>query len=159
IQYQAGSKGYLEANKLPTDKALLHDLIGRLKVSPQALYQRADRLKKKHGPMTTEDAIYMIAANEGLDLAKYLDKVEVERLRMMRLSIGQFVAGAPIGTNRQQHVAISPPNPVAQTVTPSRSSLFNSRSFHPLVEKSSRKLFIDRHDTEAVRKAFQGLIN
>ena len=56
-------------------------LLSRLGCSPQALSQRVNIQKKKYGPMSTEDAVYLIAHNEGIDLSKYLKNEIVDSVR------------------------------------------------------------------------------
>ncbi|MDP2930407.1 MAG: hypothetical protein Q8N56_02240 [bacterium] len=58
-------------------------LLEKLKISKQALSQRANRLKEKHGPMTTEEAVYIIAHTEGVDLSKYLPLAMLDRIRSL----------------------------------------------------------------------------
>lgn len=59
------------------------DLFSKLKITRQALNQRAKRLKDKYGPMTTDEAVYIIAHTEGIDLAKYLPLATLDRIRSM----------------------------------------------------------------------------
>ena len=66
---------------MPTNRELRTALLKHLGVSPQRLYQRGKNTKQKHGPMSTEEATYVIAHQEGLDLTKYLDPSTVDRVR------------------------------------------------------------------------------
>jgi len=59
------------------------ELFNKLRVSPQAINQRAKRLKDKFGPMTTEEAVYIIAHTEGVDLGKYLPLETLDRVRSL----------------------------------------------------------------------------
>lgn len=59
------------------------ELLTKLGVSRQALSQRAQRLKDKYGPMTTDEAVYIIAHTEGVDLAKYLPLEILDRVRSL----------------------------------------------------------------------------
>lgn len=53
-------------------------------VTPQRLYQLVRDLKRDHGPMSTEDATYVLAHMKGLDLTKYIDdRAAVDRIRGM----------------------------------------------------------------------------
>jgi hypothetical protein len=65
------------------DRKVRRELFNKLKFSPQALNQRANRLKEKYGPMTTEEAVYIIAHVEGIDLAKYLPLGTLDRIRSL----------------------------------------------------------------------------
>jgi hypothetical protein len=52
-----------------TNARLKEALLKKLGVTPQALSQRAKK-RKKQLPMSTEQAVYTIAHDEGLDLSK-----------------------------------------------------------------------------------------
>jgi hypothetical protein len=67
------------------DAKLRAELLQKLGgVTPQRLYQLVGELKKEHGPMSTEDAMYVLAHQKGLDLTKYInDKAAVDRIRGM----------------------------------------------------------------------------
>jgi hypothetical protein len=58
-------------------------LLTKLAISHQGLSKRARRLKEKYGPMTTDEAVYIIAHLEGLDLSRYLPLQSLERIRSM----------------------------------------------------------------------------
>lgn len=63
-----------------TDGQLLKDLLAKLGVSRQRLYQRVGSLKKEL-PMDTPDAIYVLAFEEGLDLTSYISAEETAAVR------------------------------------------------------------------------------
>lgn len=65
-----------------TNRALQNDLLGKLKISKQALSQRVKKIKQET-PMTTEEATYVLAHREGLLLDKYLDKETINNLRQI----------------------------------------------------------------------------
>ena len=58
-------------------------LLTKLRISHQALSKRAKRLKEKHGPMTTDEAVYIVAHLEGIDLSRYLPLQYLDRIRSM----------------------------------------------------------------------------
>lgn len=64
-------------------REIRESLLKKLKVSKQALSQRANRLKEKHGPMTTDEAVYIIAHMEGIDLSKQLPLAMLDRIRAL----------------------------------------------------------------------------
>jgi hypothetical protein len=64
-----------------TNRELKAALLDKLGVTPQRLSQRADQVKRLYGPMSTEDATYVLAHQRGLDLTKYLDQSAVDRVR------------------------------------------------------------------------------
>jgi hypothetical protein len=72
------------------NRQLRRDLLLKLNISKQALSNRAKRLKGIYGPMTTEEAIYIIAHTEGLDVSKYLPLAVVDRVRSL-VPRGRFV--------------------------------------------------------------------
>lgn len=63
-----------------TNKQLREALLKKLNVTPQALSQQAQKLKTLV-PMTTEDAIYIIAQRNGIKLDKYLNDETIHRIR------------------------------------------------------------------------------
>ena len=65
------------------NKEVRRELLARRKVSRQALNQRAKRLKEKYGPMTTDEAVYVIAHMEGVDLGRYLPLDILDRIRSL----------------------------------------------------------------------------
>ncbi|MHB8779603.1 MAG: hypothetical protein ACYC6R_17870 [Anaerolineales bacterium] len=64
-------------------REIRESLLKKLKVSKQALSQRANRLKEKHGPMTTDEAVYIIAHLEGIDLSKQLPLATLDKIRAL----------------------------------------------------------------------------
>jgi hypothetical protein len=74
---------------MATNRKLRAELLSRLGCSPQALSKRAKVIKKNHGPMSTEDAVYLIAHKKGIDLSKYLEKSIVDGVRNLVPQEGQ----------------------------------------------------------------------
>jgi len=64
-----------------TDRKLKSALLEHLEVTPQRLSQRVKKMKQDHGPMSTENATYVIAHQEGIDLTRYLPAETVDRIR------------------------------------------------------------------------------
>lgn len=73
-----------------TNPAIKKALLSKLNVTPQRLSQRVQN-RKRTLPMTTEQATYTIAHEEGLDIAKYLTKEETAEVRQL-MSCLQSVA-------------------------------------------------------------------
>lgn len=67
---------------MATNPGLKKALLAKLKVTPQRLSQRVQD-RKRALPMTTEQATYTIAHEEGLDVAKYLTRDETAEVRQM----------------------------------------------------------------------------
>ncbi len=65
------------------DRRVQNDLLALLKCSKQALSQRAKRMKETYGPMTTDEAVYVIAHMKGLDLSRYLPLATIDRIRSL----------------------------------------------------------------------------
>ncbi len=66
---------------MATNRKLTEDLLKRLNVSQPRLSQKVKKMKEDHGPMSTADATYVIAQQEGLDLTKYLTSRACDRIR------------------------------------------------------------------------------
>lgn len=82
---------------MATDPRLRADLLKKLGgVTRSRLHQRVADLKLEHGPMSTEDATYVLAHIQGLDLAKYLNRETFDRIRgMVPRSGAQAAAPSP----------------------------------------------------------------
>ena len=58
-------------------------LLTKLQITHQALSYRAKRIKNMYGPMTTDEAVYIIAHLEGIDLARHLPLEILDRIRSL----------------------------------------------------------------------------
>lgn len=65
------------------DRKLRKELLDCLDITRQALSQRAKRIKAQYGPMSTDEAVYVIAHLRGIDLSKYLPLQTVDRVRAL----------------------------------------------------------------------------
>jgi hypothetical protein len=65
------------------DRRVWRLLLSKLGVSQPAISQQAQIIKKNHGPMSTEEATYVIAHRNGIDLARYLPIEMVDRIRSL----------------------------------------------------------------------------
>ena len=79
-------RGEEEAEQSKEEVAVVNQTIRRLvlnefRITKQGLSQRAKRLKDTYGPMTTEEAVYVIAHLEGIDLSKHLPLSVLDRIR------------------------------------------------------------------------------
>lgn len=109
--------------------------------------------------MSLQEATWVMAHEARLNLKRYgLTEAELERVRTLRSRMGVSGEQAP-------EVVIAPRMRVRPTTDqtvdgqPTPAVLFDSRFFHAAVQKSSRKLFVGGHLTEAVRRTSQGLVN
>ena len=66
---------------MATNRKLKAELLKKLGVTEQALNLRAQNRKRRELPMTTEQAYYTFAYEEGLDLSKYLTPEGVADVR------------------------------------------------------------------------------
>lgn len=78
---------------MATNRNLRLELLNRLDVTPQRLSQRVSIMKQEHGPMSTEEATYVIAHMEGLDLSRFLNEEIVKTVRGL----------VPRSSSRRQH--------------------------------------------------------
>lgn len=77
-----------------TNRQLRKALLEKLGVTPQAVSQRVKKLKRRYA-MTTEDATYVIAQQEGIILDKYLDKEIINHVRVLLQQISPPVQTLP----------------------------------------------------------------
>ena len=68
---------------MTTNQNIKKEVLKILSISPQALSKRTQRVKKDYGPMTTEEAVYVIAHNLGIDLSRYLPIAILDRVRSL----------------------------------------------------------------------------
>lgn len=103
-------------------------------------------------PMSSEDAMFVLAHRAGFKLAKYgLDNDELKRVVGHIQSLGAKEArtrAAPTFTA-----------PTPAEVAPTPAALFNSRNFHPTVVSRSRKAFTTGQHNAAVERAFKSVNN
>jgi hypothetical protein len=103
---------------MATNAAVKKALLGKLSVTPQRLSQLAQK-RKRELPMSTEQAVYTLAHENGIDLAKHLSKEETAEVRGL---VAQLRAGpsssAGASTNAKPRPAkkATPPRPVLVTI-------------------------------------------
>jgi hypothetical protein len=68
---------------MSTDPEVRRELLDRLDITPQGLSYRAKKIKEAYGPMTTEEAVYVIAHLEGIDLSRHLSIAKLDRVRAL----------------------------------------------------------------------------
>jgi hypothetical protein len=94
-------------------------LFEKLRVTPQALSQRAKRIKSGFGPMSTDEAVYVIAHQEGIDLSRHLPIEIIDRVRSL----------VPKDLPK-------PSAPVTPKTTPVKKKKRAATSSYPLVKES-----------------------
>jgi len=65
------------------NKEIKNILLNKLSITKQALSSRAKSIKEKYGPMTTEEAVYIISHQNKIDLSRYLPISQVDRIRSL----------------------------------------------------------------------------
>jgi hypothetical protein len=65
------------------DRRVRKLLLEKLKITPQALSQRAKKIKVNYGPMSTEEATYVTAHQLGIDLSRFLSIDIIDRVRSL----------------------------------------------------------------------------
>lgn len=97
---------------MATNQELQKALLKKLNVTRQRLSQRAQAMKRVL-PMTTEQAVYVIAHEEGLDITRYLSGEETAEVRQLVSCLGPAApkerqdTAAPRGHARPVRVTIS----------------------------------------------------
>ena len=69
------------------NRDLRKDLLEKLGVTRQRLSQKAKAIKVAHGPMSTDDAVYVLAHQAGFDLSKYLVEPKTSLLNLLKVSL------------------------------------------------------------------------
>ncbi len=125
-------------------------ILNKLRITKQALSQRAKRLKDTYGPMTTEEAVYVMAHLEGIDLSKHLSLSVLDRIRAL---VPRQTVPAPAMPSRQSQKKAKRPKPKQYTAYPlvsaSEVNVANhlGSEVYPqvfILENSIRKLIKDR---------------
>ncbi len=109
---------------MPTDHNVRSELLDRLQITPQGLSYRAKKIKETYGPMTTEEAVYVIAHLEGIDLSKHLPIGTLDRVRAL----------VPRG------IQYSHSKPAAVDARKAKPPASRKRKRYPLVTESQAKM-------------------
>lgn len=88
----------LNSGQKMINKNLHKALLQKLNITRQAISQRAQKLKSQ-SPMTTADAVYVIAHQNGIALDKFLDLETIDRIRNL-LPNTSNIASANAPSNR-----------------------------------------------------------
>lgn len=126
------------------NRKLRKDLLGRLRSSKQALSQRARRLKEAYGPMTTDEAVYLIAHMQGLDLSRYLPLASLDRIRSLvpHSAPGPLFSKPPPKRKPKSKKALAPPYPLLSPALSRQGTTLGADVFPLLfqLENSIRQL-------------------
>lgn len=90
------------------NKQLKEALLNKLRITPQALSQRCQQLKTQI-PMSTEDAVYIIAQQNGIRLDKYLNEEKINQVRILLQQLSSQSPSTSVKTRKQddKHIAKS----------------------------------------------------
>lgn len=139
---------------------LLKAILETLHISPTELSRRAKQINRDHGPMLGDEARWIIAHRAGIDLRRHgLTPAERDRVRELLRGIpatGVAAADKTAGDQEKRTPVVSRP---VTDAAPSPAAIFGARAFHPAIVRSSRRLFVNGHRTEAISRAVQSVIN
>jgi Swt1-like HEPN len=102
---------------MATNAAVKKALLAKLNVTPQRLSQLAQK-RKQELPMSTEQAVYTLAHENGIDLSKQLTKEETSEVRALvsQLRAGSRVTTAASNGRAARAKKATPPKPVLVTI-------------------------------------------
>lgn len=135
---------------MATNPEIRAEVLKRLGITQQGLSYRAKKMKEAYGPMTTEEAVYVIAHLEGIDLSKHLSIATLDRVRA--LVPRDLPSAQPKTSSRAAKKGAAQPKKKAQSyplVTAARVKIGEDlgAKAYPLlftVENSIRKLISQR---------------
>lgn len=120
-------------------------LLNKLKITHQALSLQAKKLKATHGPMTTEEAVYVIAHQQGIDLSRFLAIQELDRVRsLVPKELPTLPQAKTAVKAKKVRVKQAQSYPLVPTSVISKSVIIGQESFPKMfvLENSIRKLII-----------------
>ena len=144
---------------MPILGELLAAILKKTGESQMTLSRQAMKIVARFGPMSGDEARWIIAHEAGIDLRKFgLSAEELVRVQTLRASMhpAQPQPATPKPDTSGSAKAPSDPAPAGP---PTSAAIIKGRGFHSAVWRSSRKLFVDGHRTECVRRAFQAVNN
>jgi hypothetical protein len=123
-------------------------LLDMLRITPQALSHRAKRIKSAFGPMSTEEAVYVIAHREGVDLSRFLSIETIDRIRSLVPKELPKSSGSPIAARPKdkKHPKSAKLYPLVANHIISRTVSIGDESFPQVfvLENSIRNLIIQK---------------
>ena len=130
-------------------------LLAKLGVSAATLIRRAQAYASEYGPMSMDDAKYILAHEAGIKLRQFLSSEETDRIQRIRSSVGS-------PNKRVSTTTTTPPQPATTSLTEVRrgpGAAFDERQVHAAIVKQCRKLFVGGHYADCIRRAFQSVNN
>jgi uncharacterized protein (TIGR02391 family) len=109
--------------------------------------------------MSGDEARWIIAHEAGIDLRKHgLSQAQLDRVRELRPRVD--VTERQLARDRHHDAAKPLRVPTAvRELAPTPSAIFNVRGYHQAIVRSSRRLFVGGHPTDASHRAFQSVNN
>jgi hypothetical protein len=101
---------------MATNATVKKALLAKLKVTPQRLSQITKK-RKEELPMSTEQAVYTLAHENGIDLSKHLSKDETTEVRALVSQLRSAAPSVSVATNgRSAPARKTAPKPVVVTI-------------------------------------------
>lgn len=100
---------------MSTNPQIREALLERLGVTPQRLSQLV-KARKNDLPMNTEQAVYTIAHEQGIDIAKHLSKEETAEVRQLVSGLRARGAQEPAAPKGRQTLGRTKPKPVLVSI-------------------------------------------
>jgi hypothetical protein len=130
------------------DRQIKKILLNKLDISPQALSLQTKKIKTKHGPMSTEEATYVIAHQHGIDLSQFLPIDIMDRVRsLIPKELPNVVQSSPsINKKREKTKKSAKSYPLVSDNLIKKGMLIGNESFPKMfvLENSIRNLIIQR---------------
>ncbi|MGB7061087.1 MAG: Swt1 family HEPN domain-containing protein [Candidatus Zixiibacteriota bacterium] len=125
------------------DRRIKKLLLDKLQITQQAVSLRAKKLKATYGPMTTEEAVYVIAHQEGIDLSRFLPIQQLDRVRsLVPKDLPSIDQAKTVVKAKKVKVKRTSSYPLVQNRVISRSVVIGHESFPQMfvLENSIREL-------------------
>ena len=122
-------------------------LLDKLGVSPQALSQQAKKFQTKHGPMSTEEATYVLAHKRGIDLSRFLPIEVIDRVRsLVPKELPTPLQSAPPTQTKKKKKRSATSYPLVSDTLAAKGVIIGRESFPQMfvLENSIRSLVIQR---------------
>jgi uncharacterized protein (TIGR02391 family) len=148
---------------MPINKQVRSETEAKLGVKKDAYYSRVKRVQKRYGTITFLDAAYVLAAEQEIDLTRYLDQSTCDRILEIRSK--PPVGGPPSAVPGGRRLPEVTDRTRAQQKLASREcrkrprDVIDCLNLHAKVAEASRRLFLNGHCTEAVGKALNLFTN
>jgi len=140
----------------------------RLGCRTTAYYEKVKEVQRRYGTITRDDAGYVLAAENGVDLTKHLDPETCSRIMEIRSKAppSQVTTAHKATQPRTRHgrdqESVRPEVPTRAGTSECRRrprDVIDCLRLHPQIGHVARRLFLDTHYTQAVEQAFKRFNN